>query len=75
VDTPRKRELIAANNSVEEIRQYTGADSLAYLSLDGLKKACRDGDKTTYCTACYTGRYPTNLVDVEESQPAVTEKR
>jgi amidophosphoribosyltransferase len=74
VDTPRKRELIAANNSVEQIRQYTGADSLAYLSLDGLKKACRDGEKTTYCTACYTGRYPTNLVDVEEIQPAV-EKR
>lgn len=75
VDTPRKKELIAANNSVEQIRQYVGADSLAYLSLDGLKKACRDGEKTTYCTACYTGRYPTNLVDVEEIQPAVVEKR
>jgi amidophosphoribosyltransferase len=74
VDTPRKKELIAANNTVEEIRQYIGADSLAYLSLDGLKKACRDGEKTTYCTACYTGRYPTNLVDVEEIQPAVVEK-
>ena len=75
VDTPRKKELIAANNTVEEIRQYIGADSLAYLSLEGLKKACRDGEKTTYCTACYTGRYPTNLVDVEEIQPAVVEKR
>ncbi|PYV84302.1 MAG: amidophosphoribosyltransferase [Acidobacteria bacterium] len=74
VDTPRKKELIAANNSVEEIRQYIGADSLSYLSIEGLKKACRDGDKTTYCTACYTGRYPTNLVDVEEIQPAVVEK-
>jgi amidophosphoribosyltransferase len=74
VDTPRKKELIAANNSIEEIRQYIGADSLAYLSLEGLKKACRDGEKTTYCTACYTGRYPTNLVDVEEIQPAVVEK-
>jgi amidophosphoribosyltransferase len=75
VDTPRKKELIAANNTVEEIRKYIGADSLAYLSLDGLKKACRDGEKTTYCTACYTGRYPTNLVDVEEIQPTVVEKR
>ncbi len=75
VDTPRKNELIAANNTVEQIRQYVGADSLSYLSLDGLKKACRDGEKTTYCTACYTGRYPTNLVDVEEIQPAVVEKR
>jgi len=74
VDTPRKKELIAANNSVEEIRRYIGADSLAYLSLDGLKTACGDGDKTSYCTACYTGKYPTNLVDVEEIQPATVEK-
>jgi amidophosphoribosyltransferase len=74
VDTPRKKELIAANNTVEEIRRYIGADSLAYLSMDGMKKACHDGEKTTYCTACYTGQYPTNLVDVEEIQPAVVEK-
>jgi amidophosphoribosyltransferase len=74
VDTPRKKELIAANNTIDEIRQYIGADSLAYLSLDGLRKACRDGEKTTYCTACYTGTYPTNLVDVEEIQPAAVEK-
>jgi amidophosphoribosyltransferase len=73
VDTPRKKELIAANNTIEEIRQYIGADSLAYLSLDGLKKACHDGEKTTYCTACYTGNYPT-LIDVEEIQPAIVEK-
>src|SRR5690349_11237633 len=75
VDTPRKKELIAANNSIEQIRQYIGADSLSYLSLDGLKKACGEGIKTTYCTACYTGKYPTNLVDVEEIQPATVEKR
>jgi amidophosphoribosyltransferase len=74
VDTPSKKELIAANNSVEEIREYIGADSLSYLSLDGMKKACGDGEKTTYCTACYTGKYPTNLVDVEEIQPAVVVK-
>jgi len=70
VDTPSKRELIAANKSVEEIRDFIGADSLAYLSLQGLKKACADGEKTTYCSACYTGAYPTNWVDVEEIQPA-----
>jgi len=74
VDTPRKKELIAANNTVEEIRKYIGADSLAYLSLEGLKKACHDGEKTTYCSACYTGRYPTNLVDVEEILPATVAK-
>ena len=55
VDTPSKKELIAANKSVEEIREFIGADSLAYLSLEGMKKACADGEKTTYCTACYTG--------------------
>jgi amidophosphoribosyltransferase len=70
VDTPSKKELIGANKSVEEIREFIGADSLAYLSLPGLKKACGDGEKTSYCTACYTGVYPTSWVDVEEIQPA-----
>ena len=74
VDTPSKRELIAANKSVEEIRQFIGADSLAYLSIEGLKKACADGEKTTYCSACYTGVYPTNWVDVEDIQPAVSKR-
>ena len=69
VDTPSRRELIAANQTIEEIRDYIGADSLAYLSLEGLRKACADGEKTIYCTACYTGSYPTNVVDVEEIQP------
>ena len=73
VDTPSKKQLIAANKSVDEIREYIGADSLAYLSLEGLKKACGDGEKTTYCSACYTGNYPTDWVDVEEIQPATTE--
>jgi amidophosphoribosyltransferase len=75
VDTPSKKELIAANKSVEEIREFIGADSLAYLSLPGMKKACGDGEKTSYCTACYTGVYPTNWVDVEEIQPASVGKR
>jgi len=74
VDTPRKKELIAANNTIEQIRHYIGADSLAYLSLEGLRKACHDGEKTAYCTACYTGQYPTRLVDVEEIQPATVDK-
>jgi len=74
VDTPSKKELIAANQTIDEIRAYIGADSVAYLSLDGLKKACADGEKTTYCTACYTGTYPTTLVDVEEIQPASTKQ-
>src|SRR6202158_1799509 len=69
VDTPSKKELIGANKTVDEIREYIVADSLAYLSLEGLKKACADGEKTTYCSACYTGNYPTKI-DVEEILPA-----
>jgi amidophosphoribosyltransferase len=64
VDTPSKKQLIAANKSVEEIREYIGADSLSYLSMEGLKRACGEGERTTYCTACYTGQYPTAWVDV-----------
>ena len=70
VDTPSKKHLIAANKTIEEIRAFIGADSLAYLSLEGLKKACGEGETATYCSACYTGHYPTNLIDVDEIQPA-----
>jgi amidophosphoribosyltransferase len=70
VDTPSKNQLIAANKSIDEIREYIGADSLAYLSLEGLKKACGEDGKTSYCSACYTGKYPTPIIDVEEILPA-----
>jgi amidophosphoribosyltransferase len=70
VDTPSKRDLIAANKSVDEIRQYIEADSLSYLSLDGLLKSCETKDKIGYCTACYTGNYPTQWIDVDEILPA-----
>ncbi len=56
VDTPRRSELIAATHSLEEIRRYLGADSLGYLSLDGLTQSVRAGGR--YCTSCYTGKYP-----------------
>src|ERR1700704_5294131 len=75
VDTPSKKHLIAANKTIEEIRAFIGADSLAYLSLEGLRKACGEGETATYCSACYTGHYPTTLIDVDEIQPAgVTEE-
>ncbi len=57
VDTPSRSELIAANQTVEEIRQFIEADSLAYLSLEGLLRAVRP-DGGSYCTSCYTGVYP-----------------
>jgi len=70
VDTPRKQELIAANNSIEEIRQFIEADSLAYLSLEGLQKACDGGEGNHFCVACYTGEYPTQWIDVKDILPA-----
>ena len=72
VDTPTKKDLIAANNSVAEICRFIEADSLAYLSLDGLLAAC--GGQLTFCTACYTGNYPTQWVDVDEILPALAER-
>src|SRR6185503_772858 len=57
VDTPRRSELIGATHSLEEIRKYVGADSLGYLSLEGMLSAVGPR-RSTYCTSCYTGQYP-----------------
>jgi amidophosphoribosyltransferase len=76
VDTPSTRELIAANKSIEEIREFIEADSLAYLSLVGLTYSCTTNEPAnglspaSFCTACYTGVYPTQWVDVEDILPA-----
>lgn len=69
VDTPSVAELIAANNSVEEIRRFVEADSLGYLSLSDLRVAVGD-DHHDYCYACYTGDYPTDLVHIEDLMAA-----
>jgi amidophosphoribosyltransferase len=67
VDTPTKRELIAANQTVDEIRQFIDCDTLAYLSLDKLSMAVRDTNaEHRFCYACYTGKYPTELVNIDE---------
>jgi amidophosphoribosyltransferase len=73
VDTPIKSELIAANHSVEEIRKFVEADSLGYLSRASLRKAVAD-DKHQFCYACYTGDYPTELVNIEELMTAKTRR-
>jgi amidophosphoribosyltransferase len=57
VDTPQRSELIAATHSLEETRKYIGADTLGYLSLDGLLSSVGT-ERPNYCTSCYTGRYP-----------------
>jgi len=71
VDTPSKQELIAANHSVDEIRRYVEADSLGYLTLEGLSHAVAD-DKNRYCYSCYTGDYPTPIVQIEQPAAART---
>ncbi len=65
VDTPDHQELIANNHTIEETRAHIGADSLAYLSLKGLKKSV-NAEGNRYCYACYTGDYPTDLVGIEQ---------
>ncbi len=60
IDTPQRRELIASGQSVEEIRRFIEADSLGYLSEEGMLNAVQDGadPQRLYCTACFTGKYP-----------------
>lgn len=64
VDTPQKSELIASQNSIEDIRQYVGADSLAYLSEQGMWNAVNAGPER-FCAACFNGDYPTSLKGVQ----------
>jgi amidophosphoribosyltransferase len=64
IDTPTRTELIAANQSVEEIRQFIEADSLGYLSVEGMLDAFGRPQQAT-CTACFTGIYP---VEIEEEE-------
>jgi amidophosphoribosyltransferase len=62
IDTPSKAELIAANNTVEQIRKHLGVESLGYLSLDGMLRAA-GGDPKEFCHACFSGAYPTPIPD------------
>jgi len=66
VDTPRRSELIAATHTLQEIRGYLDADSVAYLSLEGMLSAVGDG-KGHYCSSCYTGQYPVAFPRDEKS--------
>lgn len=67
IDMPTRGELIAANHDLEEIRQFLGADSVAYLSLDGLLSSVT-GAKDSYCTACWTGKYPVPIAPEDQRQ-------
>jgi amidophosphoribosyltransferase len=71
IDTPQRRDLIASNQSIDGIREYIEADTLGYLSEDGMLEAVRNGDdpRRLYCTACFTGRYP--LANTADCEPEV----
>jgi amidophosphoribosyltransferase len=60
IDMPTRQELIAADLTVEQIRSYVGADSLGYLSLDGMVEAA-GGAKESFCRACFDGEYPIEI--------------
>jgi len=64
IDTPTREELIASDHTPEEIRAYVGADSLGYLSLDGLfasVKGANEEAKNGFCDACFSNDYPINI--------------
>jgi amidophosphoribosyltransferase len=69
VDTPERAKLLAAQMSVSQMNDYIRADSLAFVSIDGLYRALgedlRDEAQPQYCDACFTGAYPTRLTDHE----------
>jgi amidophosphoribosyltransferase len=71
IDTPTRGELIAANHSVEEIRQHLAVDTLGYLSIEGVHKAVSNTTPATapYCDACFSGRYPTAVATSPEPTP------
>ena len=69
VDTPNKSDLIGAQMSVEEIRGFIEADSLGYLSLDGMMEATGINANAS-CVSCWTGRYPTEITRGAETQVA-----
>ncbi|MBX6320949.1 MAG: amidophosphoribosyltransferase [Rhodospirillaceae bacterium] len=74
IDTPQRRELLAARHDVAEMARILNVDSLAFVSIDGLYRAMgearRNPARPQYCDACFTGDYPTPLTDCEEGENA-----
>ncbi len=74
VDTPERSKLLAGRMDVDAMRDFIGADSLAFVSIDGLYRAVglpgRNSDSPQYCDACFTGDYPTRLTDLVERRQA-----
>ncbi|MCG6928072.1 MAG: amidophosphoribosyltransferase [Acidobacteria bacterium] len=74
IDTPLSSELIAASHTVEEIGRYIEADSLAYLTHEGLLASVDDAEGRRHCTACFSRRYPVAVSVPSESQMRLFEK-
>ncbi len=71
IDTPQRDELLASRYDVAGMAEHIGADSLAFVSLDGLYRAVgqprRDPERPQFCDACFTGAYPTRLTDLADN--------
>ena len=75
VDTPERAKLLAAQMGVEQMRDYINADSLSFISIEGLYRALgdeRDTGQPQRCDACFTGAYPTTLTDLSEKERAAS---
>jgi amidophosphoribosyltransferase len=66
IDTPRRSELIASRQSIEDIRAFIAADSLGYMSHEGLLQAVSDPEGSRHCTACFSGRYPVAVSQADD---------
>jgi len=77
VDTPERSKLLAGRMDLDAMREFIHADSLAFVSIDGLYRAVgfagRDSACPQYCDACFTGDYPTSLTDLAERRSADTQ--
>ena len=72
IDTPTRKELIGSSHRVHEIQRYLGADSLGYLSLDGMLKATGSPPEH-FCHACFTGQYKVGFDSDARAQLALFE--
>ena len=73
IDFPSKKELIAANKSVDEICGFLGIDSLGYLGLERMLD-CVSAGSNNFCTACFTGNYPTPIEEVKDKYISISDR-
>jgi amidophosphoribosyltransferase len=72
IDTPSRQELIAASHTTDEIARYVTADTLGYLSLEGLGRSVGDPERKSFCTACFSGQYLTSGLNPEATAGGAT---